>query len=87
VSSIFRIDKLGLKDYYECKHQDLFKLQEMNVSFGKSLYLIMKDYILFVESFPVIPEEIMRSMILYSTRLVKSTGYIIFMHNLLSDVE
>ena len=42
-----RIEKLGLKGYYECKHQDLFKLQETGLSFGtpfkfynRRLYLV-----------------------------------------------
>jgi len=51
------------------------------------VFYINKDYIIFVESFPVIPLKIMESMILYSTKLLSKKGKIIFIHNLLSDAS
>jgi hypothetical protein len=48
---------------------------------------LILDYIIFVESFPVIPESIMQTMIHYSIQLLSPKGKIIFIHNLLQKQE
>lgn len=43
------------------------------------------DYIIFSESYPVIPEELMTNMIHHCLTLLNPNGKIIFLHNLLED--
>lgn len=47
--------------------------------------MIILDYILYMESYPVIPKDIMKSMILHSTKLLSKNGKIVFIHNLLES--
>jgi len=40
-----------------------------------------------MESYPVIPQEFMKEMILYATKLLSPNGKIVFIHNLLIKEE
>lgn len=63
----FKLDKL-----VSCKLQDLLEMNE------DTKY----DYVFFMESFPVIPLDIMDSMVSKSKKMLKKDGEMIFVHNL-----
>jgi cyclopropane fatty-acyl-phospholipid synthase-like methyltransferase len=71
-----RIIENDLQDYVTAKYQDLLTLQPPDNRY---------DYIFFMESYPVIPIDIMRKMMNKCSELLKpNTGVISFVHNLVS---
>lgn len=71
-----------------CKEGIVKSHLENNVSVEvQNLFYISEkyDYIVFSESYPVIPIAIMDSMIYHCKQILKPNGQIIFIHNLIDD--
>lgn len=75
-----RIIANDLQDYVTAKYQDLLTLQQPDKIDDRY------DYIFFMESYPVIPIDIMREMMKKCSELLKpKTGVISFVHNLVNE--
>ena len=67
-----RITEKGLENYVSCVYKNI----------TTSKISIKYDYIFFIQSFPVIPNEIMKSILSVCNKILKKDGSIIFVHNL-----
>ena len=62
----------SLLKFFNVETKDLFLIPESN----------KYDYIIYSESFPVIPLSVMQNMIIHSKKLLNPNGKIVFIHNL-----
>jgi len=71
-----RILSCGLESQVVAREQDLLEMKEPKKSSNKY------DHILFMESYPVIPIEIMKKMMDKCRKLIRDGGKLLFVHNL-----
>jgi|694.fasta_scaffold105705_2 ubiquinone/menaquinone biosynthesis C-methylase UbiE len=71
------IKKNNLQNNVKIKNQDLLCMKSK----------IKYDYVIFSESYPVIPDEIMKKMMKKCKQLLKRKGQIIFIHNLVDEKD
>lgn len=74
-----RINECGLTSNVTCRYQDLLTMK------GGSSECHKFDFVLFMESFPVIPISVMEKMVRKSKTLLKKKGKIVFVHNLVES--
>lgn len=69
-----RVNKAGLKTHVECKCRDLLDLSQNKDG--------IFDFVMFFESFPVIPRALFKTLIQHSKTLLKKGGNLILYHTL-----
>lgn len=73
-----RIKEYGISSNVSCHHQDLLEMNDDD-------YDMKFDFVLFMESYPVIPIPMMEKMVQKSKSLLGKKGKILFVHNLVES--